>query len=161
MSHPDRYTLPAILLHWLLAAAIVHSRNLAALECQVPAWWAGVPVAVHGEHGRDVDDLDGSRKRYQWMRRAYRPFVDQYVALSCDLAAYLRDRVGVPERRVSQIYNGVDIQRFHPAGGGRARARGRARCAMAAGPPPRRSPFAQRPWGDLACASSHGQRHNP
>ncbi len=100
--------------------AIVHSRNLAALECQVPAWWAGVPVAVHGEHGRDVDDLDGSRRRYQWMRRAYRPFVDRYVALSCDLAAYLRDRVGVPERRVSQIYNGVDIQRFHPAGGGRA-----------------------------------------
>lgn len=100
--------------------AIVHSRNLAALECQVPAWWAGVPVAVHGEHGRDVDDLDGSRKRYQWMRRAYRPFVDQYVALSCDLAAYLRDRVGMPERRVSQIYNGVDIQRFHPAGAGRS-----------------------------------------
>lgn len=100
--------------------AIVHSRNLAALECQVPAWWAGVPVAVHGEHGRDVDDLDGSRKRYQWMRRAYRPFVDEYVALSCDLAAYLRDRVGVPERRLAQIYNGVDIQRFHPADGGRA-----------------------------------------
>lgn len=100
--------------------AIVHSRNLAALECQVPAWWADVPVAVHGEHGRDVDDLDGSRKRYQWMRRAYRPFVDQYVALSCDLAGYLRQRVGVPERRVAQIYNGVDIQRFHPADGGRA-----------------------------------------
>lgn len=100
--------------------AIVHSRNLAALECQVPAWWAGVPVAVHGEHGRDVDDLDGSRKRYQWMRRAYRPFVDQYVALSSDLAGYLRRQVGVPERRVAQIYNGVDVQRFHPAGGGRA-----------------------------------------
>ena len=100
--------------------AIVHSRNLAALECQVPAWWAGVPVAIHGEHGRDVDDLDGSRKRYQWLRRAYRPFVDQYVALSGDLAAYLQQRVGVPERRVAQIYNGVDIQRFHPTGEGRA-----------------------------------------
>lgn len=100
--------------------AIVHSRNLAALECQVPAWWAGVPVAIHGEHGRDVDDLDGSRKRYQWLRRAYRPFVDQYVALSGDLATYLQQRVGVPERRLAQIYNGVDIQRFHPAGEGRA-----------------------------------------
>ena len=100
--------------------AIVHTRNLAALECQVPAWWAGVPVAIHGEHGRDVDDLDGNRKRYQWMRRAYRPFVDQYVALSSDLAGYLRQRVGVPAQRVAQIYNGVDIQRFHPAGDGRA-----------------------------------------
>jgi sugar transferase (PEP-CTERM/EpsH1 system associated) len=103
-----------------LRPAIVHTRNLAALECQVPAWWAGVPVRVHGEHGRDVDDLDGTRRRYQWMRRAYRPFVQQYVALSRDLAGYLRQRVGVPDRQISQIYNGVDITRFHPAPAGRA-----------------------------------------
>ena len=103
-----------------LRPAIVHTRNLAALECQVPARWAGVPVRIHGEHGRDVDDLDGTRRRYQWMRRAYRPFVQQYVALSGDLAAYLHQRVGVPERRIAQIYNGVDIGRFCPAPGGRA-----------------------------------------
>ena len=103
-----------------LRPAIVHTRNLAALECQVPALWAGVPVRIHGEHGRDVDDLDGTRRRYQWMRRAYRPFVQQYVALSRDLSAYLHQRVGVPERRIAQIYNGVDIERFHAAPGGRA-----------------------------------------
>ena len=45
-----------------LQPAIVHTRNLAALECQVPALWAGVPVRIHGEHGRDVDDLDGTRR---------------------------------------------------------------------------------------------------
>ena len=66
--------------------AIVHTRNLAALECQVPAALAGVPVRIHGEHGRDVGDLDGTRWRYQWLRRAYRPFVHKYVALSRDLA---------------------------------------------------------------------------
>ena len=103
-----------------LRPAIVHTRNLAALECQVPAWWAGVPVRIHGEHGRDVDDLDGTRRRYQWMRRAYRPFVQQFVALSRDLAGYLHQQVGVPERRIAQIYNGVDIERFYPAPGGRA-----------------------------------------
>ena len=43
--------------------AIVHTRNLAALEATVPAWFAGVPVRIHGEHGRDVDDLDGSRRK--------------------------------------------------------------------------------------------------
>ena len=103
-----------------LRPAIVHSRNLAALECQVPAWWAGVPVSIHGEHGRDLGDLDGSRKRYQWLRRAYRPFVDHYVALSSDLAGYLRQQVGVPDRRLAQIHNGVDLARFHPAQQGRA-----------------------------------------
>jgi sugar transferase (PEP-CTERM/EpsH1 system associated) len=102
-----------------LAPAIVHTRNLAALECQVPAWWAGVRARVHGEHGRDIDDPDGTVRRYQWMRRIYRPFVHRYVALSGDLSSYLQDRVGVPPGRVAQIINGVDIDRFRPSGSGR------------------------------------------
>lgn len=95
-----------------LRPAIVHTRNLAALECQVPAAWARVPGRIHGEHGRDVDDLDGTRVRYQWLRRAYRPFVHRYVALSRDLAGYLEHKVGVPAHRIAQIYNGVDVERF-------------------------------------------------
>lgn len=98
-----------------LQPAIVHTRNLAALECVLPAWAAGVPVRIHGEHGRDVDDLDGSRRKYQWLRRAYKPWVSHYVALSNDLAGYLRDRVHVPPTALSQIYNGVDSDRFRPA----------------------------------------------
>ena len=98
-----------------LRPAIVHTRNLAALEMAVPAWMAGVPVRIHGEHGRDVEDLAGHVRRYQWMRRAYRPFVSHYVALSRDLAGYLHHKVGVPERRLTQIYNGVDATRFAPA----------------------------------------------
>ncbi len=99
--------------------AVVHTRNLAALECQVPAMLAGVPVRIHGEHGRDVEDLHGTSVRYQWMRRAYRPFVHHYVALSRELATYLENRVGVPQRRITEICNGVDTDRFHPAPGGR------------------------------------------
>lgn len=95
-----------------LRPAIVHTRNLAALEVVVPAWAAGVRVRVHGEHGRDVDDLDGQSRRHQWMRRLYQPFVSRYIALSKDLACYLTGRVGVAERHVAQIYNGVDISRF-------------------------------------------------
>lgn len=97
-----------------LQPAVVHTRNLAALECQAAALWAGVPVRIHGEHGRDVNDLDGTRLRYQWMRRLYRPFVQHYVALSRDLARYLEHSVGVPPSRIAHIYNGVDIERFHP-----------------------------------------------
>ena len=102
-----------------LKPAVVHSRNLAALECQAAAWWAGVPLRVHGEHGRDVDDPDGTRLRYQLTRRAYRPFVHHYVALSRDLATYLKRRVGVPEQRLSHICNGVDLQRFQTSTVGR------------------------------------------
>lgn len=103
-----------------LRPAIVHTRNLAALECQLPAALAGVPVRIHGEHGRDSDDPEGTRRRYQWLRRAYRPFVHHYVALSRDLAAYLVDRVGVPQGRIAQIHNGVDVARFIRPAPGRA-----------------------------------------
>lgn len=98
-----------------LQPAVVHTRNLAALEMQVAAWWAGVPGRVHGEHGRDANDVDGTVKRYQWLRRLYRPFVGHYVALSRDLQRYLVDAVGIGASHVSQIYNGVDTERFSPA----------------------------------------------
>jgi sugar transferase (PEP-CTERM/EpsH1 system associated) len=100
-----------------LQPAVVHTRNLAALECALPAWWAGVPVRVHGEHGRDVEDMHGTSRKYQWLRRAYKPWVTHYVALSRDLAGYLSEHVHVPADRLSQVYNGVDTQRFRPADG--------------------------------------------
>jgi len=103
-----------------LRPAIVHTRNLAALEVQPAAWLAAVPVRIHGEHGRDVGDYDGSNRTYQRVRRLYRPFVQHYVALSRDLQQYLVDKVHVPPARITQIYNGVDTQRFHPAAGGPA-----------------------------------------
>jgi sugar transferase (PEP-CTERM/EpsH1 system associated) len=101
-----------------LRPAVVHTRNLAALEVQPAAWLAGVPVRLHGEHGRDVGDVDGSNRTYQRVRRLYRPFVQHYVALSRDLQQYLVDKVHVPADRITQIYNGVDTQRFHPAADG-------------------------------------------
>jgi sugar transferase (PEP-CTERM/EpsH1 system associated) len=100
-----------------LRPAIVHSRNLAALEVQLPAWAARVPVRIHGEHGRDVGDLDGTNRIYQWVRRVYNPFTTHFIALSRDLEGYLYDPVGIPERKVTQIYNGVDAERFYPGDG--------------------------------------------
>jgi sugar transferase (PEP-CTERM/EpsH1 system associated) len=94
--------------------AVVHTRNLAALEMQAAAWAARVPVRIHGEHGRDVDDLDGSSRHHQRLRRLYAPFVHRWVALSRDLQGYLEGPVGIAARRVEQIYNGVDAQRFAP-----------------------------------------------
>ena len=107
-----------------LRPTIVHTRNIAALEATVPAWAAAVPVRVHGEHGRDVDDLDGSSTKYQWIRRVFSPFVTRYVALSPDLETYLRERVGFAANRIEQIYNGVDTTRFRPPLSGRAAIEG-------------------------------------
>lgn len=109
-------------LWWLLKKLrpdIVHTRNLAALDGTLPAALAGVPVRIHGEHGRDIDDLDGSNLARQRLRRLFKPFVHRYIALSKDLEYYLHTRVGVPPNKVSQLYNGVDTKVFQPACAGR------------------------------------------
>mgnify|MGYP002784565185 FL=1 len=102
-----------------LRPAIVHTRNLGALECALPAWAAGVPVRVHGEHGRDVGDFDGSNRKNQWSRRLMAPFVHHWVALSRDLAGTLTGPVGIAPARVTRIGNGVDAERFSPPAGPR------------------------------------------
>jgi sugar transferase (PEP-CTERM/EpsH1 system associated) len=100
-----------------LGPAIVHTRNLAALEAVVPAWAAGAPVRIHGEHGWDTQDPEGRRRRYRLVRQLYRPFVSHYIALSQHLAEYLQHQVGIPDHTLSQVYNGVDTERFHPGNG--------------------------------------------
>jgi len=103
-----------------LKPAIVHTRNLAALEAVVPARLARVPAVVHSEHGRDANDIDGDNMRYLWARRLFSPFVTHYVALSQDLQRYLTERVGIAGPRISQLYNGVDTARFSARGKERA-----------------------------------------
>jgi sugar transferase (PEP-CTERM/EpsH1 system associated) len=103
-----------------LRPSIVHTRNLAAIECQVPAWLAGVPRRVHSEHGWDVHNPDGTSRTFQWLRRLHRPLVHRFIGLSTHIVAYLRERVGVPEGKLTHICNGVDTERFVPAARGRA-----------------------------------------
>jgi len=98
-----------------LRPAIVHTRNLAALEFAVPAALAGVPARVHGEHGWDTSDPGGTQRKYQLLRRAYSPFVHRYVALSGQIESYLTERVGIAASQVERICNGVDTLRFQPA----------------------------------------------
>lgn len=101
-----------------LKPAIVHTRNLATLDCVIPAWIAGVPHRIHGEHGWDVYDLHGQSRKYRWIRRACQPFVQRYVSVSQDLQRWLREDVGLPGAKLGQIYNGVDAARFRPREGG-------------------------------------------
>jgi len=98
-----------------LKPAIVHTRNLAALEVVPAAWLAGVAGRLHGEHGRDALDPDGTNIRRRRIRRLFRPFVSRYVAVAPDLAEYLIGPIGIPAERVDLIVNGVDTARFSPS----------------------------------------------
>ena len=95
--------------------AILHSRNLSGLDALLPAYLAGVPCRIHGEHGWDVGDLKGENQRPRLLRRLHAPLVHRYVAVSKDLERYLVDGVGIDAARITHIYNGVDTSRFAPA----------------------------------------------
>jgi sugar transferase (PEP-CTERM/EpsH1 system associated) len=98
---------------------VVHTRNLATVDCQFVATLAGVRGRVHGEHGWDVYDLHGTSSRYRRLRRAAARVVGRFVTMSRDLQRWLVDDVGVPAERITQIYSGVDAARFHPRRGPR------------------------------------------
>lgn len=98
-----------------LRPAVVHTRNLGAMEFQLPAWAAGVPLRVHSEHGWDVDDLGGVSRANQRLRRVYGVRTHRFVALSKAIETYLTGPVGFAPGRVQRICNGVDNRRFAPA----------------------------------------------
>lgn len=102
---------------WRLKPAIVHTRNLAALEMQALTLLLPGVKRVHGEHGRDIYDLEGKNKRYNQLRRALAPFIHRFITVSQDLEHWLKDTVGVADEKVVQLYNGIDQQRFLPQQG--------------------------------------------
>jgi sugar transferase (PEP-CTERM/EpsH1 system associated) len=93
---------------------IVHTRNLGTVDLQYVAALAGIRRRVHGEHGWEASDPCGVNPRSLTIRRACRPLVQRYVAVSKDIAAWLVREVGARPACVRQVYNGVDAVRFRP-----------------------------------------------
>lgn len=97
-----------------LRPAIIHTRNQSGLDALLPAWLARVPCRIHSEHGWDVDNIDGKKRKPALLRRLHAPLVHRYITVSRHLANYLATEVGIDDRRITQIYNGVDTEKFHP-----------------------------------------------
>jgi sugar transferase (PEP-CTERM/EpsH1 system associated) len=91
---------------------LVHTRNLSGLKGQLIAALAGVKLRVHAEHGRERGD--GVRPGQRLLRRALRPLIGHFIAVSAELEHWLVEHVGAAPARVSHISNGVDSVQFHP-----------------------------------------------
>lgn len=94
--------------------AVVHTRNLGAIEFQWAALAARVPWRIHSEHGWDVDDLGGVSRKNRWLRRVFGIGAHRFIALSKAIEHYLTGPVGIRRDRVERICNGVDTLRFTP-----------------------------------------------
>ena len=102
---------------------IVHSRNWGAIEAIPAARLAGVPVAIHSEHGYEVDMLAGLPARRRLLRRAFYAMADSVFAVTEELRAYHARQAWFSPARIQVLYNGVDTRRFAPRPEVRARLR--------------------------------------
>lgn len=91
---------------------IVHTRNWGTIDGIIGARLARVPVVIHGEHGRDATDPQGTNKRRNRTRRVLSMAVDRVVTVSDQLRSWLVDDVGIRTSKVRVLHNGVDLQRF-------------------------------------------------
>jgi sugar transferase (PEP-CTERM/EpsH1 system associated) len=93
---------------------IVHSRNWGAIEAVPAARLAGVPVAVHSEHGYELDMLGGLPKRRRIIRRVAYSMADAVFTVTRELRNFHAEQAWFSTDRMRVIYNGVDTQRFAP-----------------------------------------------
>ena len=99
-----------------LRPEILHTRNLGTLDLTLLGMFSGTPIRVHGEHGWDASDPQGTSRKYRLMRRLCDIAVGRYVAVSTDIADWLNKVIGIRRDRVTHICNGVDTDRFKPGG---------------------------------------------
>ncbi len=110
-KHPGYYLRLYKLLR-KLRPDVVHTRNIGTLDCQFVALAAGVRHRIHGEHGWEASDLRGRNRKHVLLRRLSRLVVGRYMAVSRDGSDWLQNVIGIPEERITQIYNGTDTDSF-------------------------------------------------
>lgn len=97
-----------------LRPSIMHTYNISTIEYNATAFLAGVPVRIHAEHGRDSVEINGNHSKYNMLRRFLVPVINAFVPVSADLAEWLIKTVGIPERKIALVPNGVDTVRYAP-----------------------------------------------
>jgi glycosyltransferase involved in cell wall biosynthesis len=125
----DRFRFPLVRLARLfrqISPDIVHSRGWSSIDAISAARMASVPHVIHAEHGWEATDPKGQNFKRKVVRKCLSPLVDRFVTVSEDLKRWLTQSVGIAERKVTCIHNGVDTQRFAPLG---AQSAGRAQSA--------------------------------
>lgn len=93
---------------------IVHSRNFGALEAVPAARLARVPVAIHSEHGYELEILHGLPTRRRVLCRCFYGMADAVFTVTDDLRKYHAAQSWLPANRFQVLYNGVDTEMFSP-----------------------------------------------
>lgn len=93
---------------------IVHSRNWGAIEAIPAARLAGVPVAIHSEHGYIPDTASGLPLRQRVIRRGAYAMADAIFCVSEELRNFHARQAWLAPKQIAVLHNGVDTARYSP-----------------------------------------------
>ena len=96
---------------------IVHTRNWGGMDGIIAARLAGCRKIVHGEHGWGMEDPHGQSRKRILIRRALSCAVAEFTCVSQQIKGWLENTVRV-RCPVTQIYNGVEFDRYPERDGG-------------------------------------------
>ena len=94
--------------------SVVHSHNWGSwLYSYAAAKLARCPVYIHGEHGRDTENVDdGFAKRIFKILLALQS--KRFTTVSADIAKLLQDQWLVSRKKINVIENGIDLDQYCP-----------------------------------------------
>lgn len=94
---------------------VVHSHNWGTMFYGVlAARIAGVPLVLHGEHGRNTADRTGISRKRELIAACLARTATRVVAVNEAIAADIMSRWRLPRGRIECVPNGVDLHRFKP-----------------------------------------------
>ncbi len=93
---------------------IVHTRNFGALEAIAAARFAHVPVAIHSEHGYELEILGGLPLRRRLVCGGLYAMADQVCTVTRELRDYHSRQSWLSPKRFRVIHNGVNTDQFSP-----------------------------------------------
>ncbi len=92
---------------------VVHTHNTYPhLYATLAARWAGVPVVVQTRHGQRAGHGWKSSLQYRWAAKG----VDRIIAVSDDAAGLCVSADKIPAKKVTRIWNGIDLSQFRYTG---------------------------------------------
>lgn len=93
---------------------IVATYNWGGMEGTLAALLCRVKGVVHAEHGFNLDELTGPKKRRILVRKYLLPRCGKIVSASKNLRNWLVGTVGLDANKVLHIPNGCDLKLFYP-----------------------------------------------
>lgn len=92
---------------------IIHTHGWSGFDGVIGAKLACVPVIIHSEQGKDIEDIYNIKKRRILGRKLISYLVNQLVTVSEEIKESLAKTAKIPQEKILTIHTGVDIQRFN------------------------------------------------